>query len=205
MKKMTLRIMTLGLMLGFAFTAIAQSDADVKQKIEKMNKEMAEAVIAGNHEKNLQYYTDDVVSLPSYEKMMQGKDAIKRAMDEMSKSEWKVKDFNFETVSVETNGNLVTEIGKYRMEMTKEGMEQAMKDEGKYLTIWEKQKDGSLKIKTEIWNTDKNPWEEMRAMSDNDHKKMMGDKHDDKDGDMIDKEKKDADHQHNGTDADKTK
>jgi ketosteroid isomerase-like protein len=32
-----------------------------------------------------------------------------------------------------------------------------MEDTGKYLTLWEKQADGSLKIKVETWNTDKNP------------------------------------------------
>jgi len=32
-----------------------------------------------------------------------------------------------------------------------------MEDHGKYLTIWEKQKDGSLKVKVETWNSDVNP------------------------------------------------
>jgi ketosteroid isomerase-like protein len=32
-----------------------------------------------------------------------------------------------------------------------------MDDHGKYLTIWEKQKDGSLKIKIETWNSDVDP------------------------------------------------
>jgi hypothetical protein len=32
------------------------------------------------------------------------------------------------------------------------------------MTIWEKQNDGSLKIKVETWNTDTNPWAEMQKM-----------------------------------------
>lgn len=189
MKKMKTIVALLSLMLMFAFSAMAQSDAELKQKIEKMNKDMAQAMIAGDHEKNLQYYTDDVVSLPSYDKMMTGKDAIKKSMDEMAKSDWKIKDFNFETVSVETNGNIITEIGKYRMEMSKAGMAESMKDEGKYLTLWEKQADGSLKIKTEIWNTDKNPWEEMSAMQ-KDNKNIMGET-------QTDKIDKNMDNRHN--------
>ncbi len=30
-------------------------------------------------------------------------------------------------------------------------------DHGKYMTIWEMQDDGSLKVKVETWNTDVNP------------------------------------------------
>jgi ketosteroid isomerase-like protein len=36
------------------------------------------------------------------------------------------------------------------------GMPNDFEDQGKYLTIWEKQSDGSLKIKVEMWNTDVN-------------------------------------------------
>lgn len=178
MKKLTLSTLLIASMLVSSVSVIAQSEAELKQKIEKMNDDMAQAMMAGNHEKNLQYYTDDVVSMPSYEKMLTGKDALKKSMDEMAKSGWKISDFNFETVSVESNGNVISEIGKYRMEMKKQGMDQTMKDEGKYLTLWEKQPDGSLKIKTEIWNTDKNPWEEMSAAMPKEDKNMMGEKQD---------------------------
>lgn len=173
MKRTTLRVLLFSSLFVFSVASIAQSETDLKQKIEKMNKEMAQAMIAGDHEKNLQYYTDDVVSLPSYEKMINGKEGIKKSMDEMAKSGWKIKDFNFETVSVETHGDIITEIGKYRMEMTKEGTDMSEKDEGKYITMWEKQADGSLKIKTEMWNTDKNPWAEM-AEANKKNNQMMG-------------------------------
>ncbi|GEM_PF-574929 len=189
MRKLTQTLLSALFLLTISLSATAQSQADVKQKIEKMNKEMAQAMIAGDHEKNLQYYTDNVVSLPSYEKMLQGKDAIRKSMEEMEKSDWKVKDFNFETVSVEQNGNMVTEIGKYRMEMNKKGSTEMMKDEGKYVTLWEKQPDGSYKIKTEIWNSDLNPWAQMK-----DHEKMMGESHDrDMDMDMDKDMHKDMD------------
>jgi hypothetical protein len=45
-------------------------------------------------------------------------------------------------------------------------------DNGKYITIWEMQKDGSIKIKVETWNTDHNPWEEMQQMNQEEMKKM---------------------------------
>jgi ketosteroid isomerase-like protein len=36
-----------------------------------------------------------------------------------------------------------------------------MEDHGKYLTVWEKQKDGSLKVKVETWNSDVDPMSQM--------------------------------------------
>jgi ketosteroid isomerase-like protein len=174
MKKLILKTALLSTMVVFSLSAIAQTEAELKQKIEKMNDEMAEAMIAGDYEKNMTFYTDDVVSLPSYDEMMKGKEEIRKSISDMKNSDWKIKDFDFETVSIETNGDIVTEIGKYKMEMRNDKMDQTMKDEGKYLTMWEKQADGSLKIKTEMWNSNKNPMEEMRATMTKEGKNMMG-------------------------------
>jgi ketosteroid isomerase-like protein len=60
---------------------------------------------------------------------------------------------------------MIIEVGAYKMNFTMTGMEGPMYDNGKYLTIWEKQKDGSLKIKYETWNTDMNPVEHNDKMT----------------------------------------
>jgi len=39
-------------------------------------------------------------------------------------------------------------------------------DHGKYMNIWEKQDDGSMKLKAETWNSDVNPWQEMQKMEE---------------------------------------
>ena len=48
--------------------------------------------------------------------------------------------------------------------MTMPNMDKPMEDHGKYLTIWEKQKDGSLKVKVETWNSDVDPMSMMNQM-----------------------------------------
>jgi hypothetical protein len=40
-------------------------------------------------------------------------------------------------------------------------MPEPFNDVGKYMTVYEIQEDGSLKIKAETWNTDLNPWAAM--------------------------------------------
>ena len=118
---------------------------------------MAKAMMEGNSQATLGFYTNDAVSLPNYGEMVKGIDAIKKSNDEMMSSGMKVNSMEFNTVMVNTYGNVVSEIGTYKMNATMPGMANPMEDTGKYLTLWEKQPDGSLKIKVETWNTDKNP------------------------------------------------
>lgn len=141
--------------------AMAQSDDKLKAKIEKLNSDLVKAMLAGDHEKNLALYTSDAVSLPSYSPMLVGIEAIRKSNMEMANSGVKIISFEIKTVSVTPAGNLIVEIGTYNMSMTMPGSDQPVPDNGKYITIWEKQADGSLKIKVETWNTDTNPWAQM--------------------------------------------
>jgi ketosteroid isomerase-like protein len=137
--------------------AIAQSDAELKSKIEKLNLEIGNAMVSGDMDKSLSFYTKDVVSLPNYQPMLNGLEAIKKSNEEMKKAGWSVNGFKTKTISVTSCNNLITEIGTFEITFAMKGMDQPKTDVGKYLTIWEKQQDGSLKIKIETWNTDKYP------------------------------------------------
>lgn len=147
-----------------ASIAFSQTNEEYKAKIEKMNKEMTKYMLEGNSEMNLSLYAPDAISMPSYEPMHEGIAAIRKANEEMMKSGWKCTSFEPKTLKVMVDGNLITEIGTYKISMSMAGMEKPMDDHGKYLTIYEKQKDGSLKIKIETWNTDVNPMASMSGM-----------------------------------------
>lgn len=148
--------------LFMASTGFSQSAADYKSQIEKINKEMAKYMLEGNSEKNLELYAADAISMPSYEPMLEGIAAIRKSTEAMMKSGMKITSFEPVTVKVLVNGNMITEIGTYKMSMSMPGMEKPMNDHGKYLTIWEKQKDGSLKVKVDTWNTDVDPMSMMK-------------------------------------------
>jgi ketosteroid isomerase-like protein len=75
----------------------------------------------------------------------------------MVKSGIKFTSYEPTILKILVNGNMITEIGTYKITMTMPGMDKPMDDHGKYLTIWEKQNDGSLKIKVETWNSDVMP------------------------------------------------
>jgi ketosteroid isomerase-like protein len=146
------------LVLAFAFTAltaIAQNTEELKARIEKINKEMQQAMISG--QSSYGHYAEDAVSLPNYGKMAQGIDAIKKSYADMMAGGAKITAFETQIISLSTCTNMIAEIGSYKMTMTMPGMPDPMQDAGKYLTIWEQQSDGSLKVKLEMWNADSYP------------------------------------------------
>jgi ketosteroid isomerase-like protein len=140
-----------------AATSFAQTSAEYKTKIEAMNKQMAKYMLEGTGQNHLEIYAADAISLPSYEPIHDGLPAIKKAGEDMAKSGVKFTSYEPTVVKVLVNGNMITEIGTYKISMTMPGMDKPMDDHGKYLVIWEKQSDGSLKIKVETWNTDVMP------------------------------------------------
>jgi ketosteroid isomerase-like protein len=116
-------------------------------------------MVAGNTDKLMSYYSRDAISMPNYEKMLEGIDAIRKSNEEMIKAGWKCVKFEPKTLKATTCGNQVIEIGTFVIAFTGPGMEKPFEDVGKYLTVWEKQTDGSYKMKIETWNSDMNPME----------------------------------------------
>jgi ketosteroid isomerase-like protein len=133
------------------------SAGDIEKKISKINREMEKMMITSDLEGMLDFYTDGAYSLPNFSPMMHGKDEFLQAHKEGEKMGIKILKFKLENIDIIEGGKLVVEIGKYSMTMTMAGMPDPMDDEGKYLNVYEKQADGSLKIVVDTWNADKSP------------------------------------------------
>jgi ketosteroid isomerase-like protein len=145
----------------------AQDIDEMKKNIEEWNKQFSEAMINHDNEKMLAFYADDVMSLPSYQPMMEGIETIKNAMMMDENSGNKYTKFQLTSKKVLLQGNLLVDIGTYDLAMDIVGMEAPYNDQGKYVTIYEKQDDGNWKIKVETWNSDNNPWMSNDNMDDN--------------------------------------
>ena len=160
-------------LIAFIFISsnIFSQDLDkVKAKIEKLNKIYTQAMLDNDMETMLSMYSDDIISMPSYQPMVKGIAKIKELSEAQIKSGWKTTKFDLKPTDILLAGNLAIEIGNYDMAMTGPGVPE-WKDNGKYMTIWEEQKDGSLKIKVETWNTDTNPWAQMEQTKQEEMKK----------------------------------
>ena len=155
------------ILFALIFTASlinAQDTAELKKKIQAMNDEAAKMMVANDAAGMWANYSEDVISMPSYEPMLKGIAACKESYKKMTESGMKMTAFKSVVTDIIDAGDYVVDIGTYKISMSVPGMDMPWDDHGKYMTIWEKQDDGSLKIKVETWNTDVNPWEEMQKM-----------------------------------------
>jgi len=138
----------------------AEAELDnIKKTIEKINAMLVKASVEGDLDTIFTFYTEDIMYMPNYGPMIKGIAAVRKHEEGMRQAGFKVHSMNFTVVGLWTCGDLTYEIGKYDISLSVPNVPDPVSDNGKYFTVWEKQSDGSLKIKLEIWNTDMNPWE----------------------------------------------
>jgi len=159
------------LFLLISTTLFAQDVDKLKVKIEAMNKIFTKAMLDNDTEKMMSLYTDDIISMPSYQPTIKGIAKVRELSEMQAKSGWKTTQFALNITDVVVAGNLIIEIGNYNMKMSGPDVPE-WADNGKYMTIWEEQKDGSLKIKIETWNTDNNPWVQMEQTKQEEMQKI---------------------------------
>jgi ketosteroid isomerase-like protein len=162
-------------MLFLSSLVYSQEMSDLQKKVQSMNNDMAKLLLSGDEDAMWNYYTEDVISMPSYQPMMKGMEECKKASQEMMESGMEMIDFKSTVTDIIQSGDLVVDIGTYEITMKIPAMgDQPWNDHGKYMTLWEKQDDGSMKVKAETWNTDVNPWMEMQKMEEQeDHEGHM--------------------------------
>lgn len=152
-------------------SVLAQDVEKVKTKIEALNKVFIQAMLDNDTDKMLSLYAEDIISMPSYQPTVKGIAKVRELSEMQAKSGWKTTQFDLSITDIIVQGNLAIEIGNYNMKMTGPDVPE-WADNGKYITIWEEQKDGSLKIKVETWNTDTNPWAQMEQTKQEEMKKV---------------------------------
>lgn len=170
MKAIT-KLISIIAIITLLFSVGCQPQHDIgklKTQITEMNDIMTKSILENDPEASLKLFADDIISLPSYQPMMKGIDAIKE--NSKNQPEMKMNSFSLTTTDVLVSGNFVVEIGTYDL-VVEMPAEQGgdFPDKGKYLTLFQVQKDGSLLIKADTWNTDFNPWE-MMAQAQNENK-----------------------------------
>lgn len=145
------RVMFFSIVVLHVWQVKAQQN-DILSELRTINNDMAQALIEGDSEKSLSYYTHDVISMPNHSEIMMGIDRIRTANAAMIAFGIKVSRFNLTTVKAFTCDSLVMEIGYYEITLKVPGSAGENIETGKYVTIWQRQMDGSLKIKTELWS-----------------------------------------------------
>jgi ketosteroid isomerase-like protein len=140
--------------------ASAKEDPEkLKELVQSTGDRLIKATLAGDWDTLFASYTDDVVSLPNRGDVVTGREALRQQYEEMEAAGMRFHSISFTAVEAWPCGDFVCEYGTYDLSLTPPGAPGPLADSGKYFTLWQKQRGGSLKVKLEIWNTSLDPAE----------------------------------------------
>lgn len=125
-------------------TTASDTLADVRRAIDKGNAQWSEGWAKGDAAMVAALFAEDGVQLAGSGKLIKGRQQIlERQKAAMQGADPGVK-VTVTTVNVWLDGDTAYETGKYKYEYTEKGKPGT--DEGRYVTIWKRQKDGSWKL-----------------------------------------------------------
>ncbi len=127
----------------------AKIDA-ARRAVEAANMRFREAVRLGKAGDIAALYAEDASILPPQQDIINGRKNIEAFW--RAGLEGGIRDAVLTTTEVGITGNRIREIGTYAVKIWPEG-QAAREDKGKYLVIWRKEPDGSVKLESDIWNS----------------------------------------------------
>jgi uncharacterized protein (TIGR02246 family) len=129
-------------------TTASDTLADVRRAIDKGNAQWSEGWAKGDAAMVAAIFAEDGVQLASSGKLIKGRQQIlDRQKAAMQGADPGVK-VTVTTVNVWLDGDTAYETGKYKYEYIEKGKPGT--DEGRYVTIWKRQKDGSWKLSMDM-------------------------------------------------------
>jgi uncharacterized protein (TIGR02246 family) len=125
-------------------TAESEALAAVRRAIDKGNAQWSEGWLKGDAAMVAAIFTEDGVQLSTTGKVIKGREQIReRQKVAMASADPGVK-VTVTTTHVWLDGDTAYEVGRYKYEYTEKG--KPGKDEGRYVTAWKRQADGSWKL-----------------------------------------------------------
>lgn len=125
--------------------------------LKEINLQIEDAVLKGDYETVLKFYTDDVILVPNSQPSLKGKSAVRESYLKQVKAGVRFHSFNARADKIWECGNEVYEYGTYGFSGSSNETKHPYAFTGSYFMIWEKQKDISYLIKYVISNLDFNP------------------------------------------------
>jgi len=151
---MKTRTLLITLLQGFvAATVCLGGDAKLEQALRETDDQCSKAAGSKDVDKTVSYYADDAVMMPPNAASINTKDAIRKTWSDMLTSPGMSISWKATKVEVAKSGDIGFVSGTYEITMN-DATGKPMNDKGKYLEVWEKQKDGKWKCGADMWNSD---------------------------------------------------
>lgn len=138
--------MPLLLVLGACQQEQATTNVEAeKQKILQQEDNWNQAYASRDGEALARFYADDAALASPGEQLVRGKDSVRETMSRMAEDENLRLSFRANRVHVAESGDLGYTRGQFMMTATDPATNQPQTTRGYYLTVWQKQDDGSWK------------------------------------------------------------
>jgi ketosteroid isomerase-like protein len=147
---------TLLVTLTMCFAALAvclAGETKIEQALRNADAAWAKAAGAKDLDKTVSFYSDDATVLPANAPAVTTKDGIRKTWQDLLASPGMAISWQTTKVEVAKSGDLACLSGTYELTMN-DASGKSTTDHGKYVEVWEKQKDGKWKCGTDIWNSD---------------------------------------------------
>ena len=142
------------LTMGFAAVAVCLAgETKIEQALRDADAAWAKAAAAKDLDKTVSFYSDDATVLPANSPAVTTKDGIRKTWQDLLASPGLAISWQATKVEVAKSGDLACLSGTYESTMN-DASGKPTTDHGKYVEVWEKQKDGKWKCGTDIWNSD---------------------------------------------------
>jgi ketosteroid isomerase-like protein len=142
------------LTMGFAAVAVCLAgETKIEQALRDADAAWGKAAAAKDLDKTVSFYSDDATVLPANAPAVTTKDGIRKTWQDLLASPGLAISWQATKVEVAKSGDLACLSGTYELAMN-DASGRPTTDHGKYVEVWEKQKDGKWKCGTDIWNSD---------------------------------------------------
>jgi uncharacterized protein (TIGR02246 family) len=128
--------------------AASETYAEAKRAIDKGNAQWIEAWEKGDPEMLAAIFTEDGVMLSQGGRVFKGRQQILERQKAAMQSVTRPVKVSVVTVKIWLDGEAAYETGKYKYEYTEKG--KPTTEEGRYVTIWKRQSDGSWKLSMDM-------------------------------------------------------
>ncbi len=139
------------------------------EEIKEIGDKLAKAIVENDIDLLLSLYAEDAISLPNNGPRLDGVKALRKKHMEMADAGTTITSFESVPTDVWEAGSQVIEIGNYEFTLEMRSKARPIKERGKYLTIYERDVEGDLKIKVEIRNTDIDPMARRKGEREDDY------------------------------------
>lgn len=157
MKASILRSVAAAIVLAAPAALPAEDDDAVRRAVAAANAIVDQASKDGDWPTLATYYADDVLVLPNHEPMIRGRAAFLENEQKWRRKGLRILEIDTTVTDFFVTTELVHEVGTYEVVVLVPGLQDPVTDTGKYLVIWQRGGDGSLRIKLEVWNNDTEP------------------------------------------------